>query len=133
MHDTRTVHFTVLAPILLLESYKTSGKVQPPPPPILEDDELSFDVERVLTHEVRGSRTRPQKFYLIKWLGYGLEHNSWEPEKNLSSEVLKEYWDTVARSRERLTQNKGVESVSVPNKVNRRSNHKRKQADGSGV
>ncbi len=119
--------------VSLLKSYRTSGKVQPPPPPILEDDELSFDVERVLAHEVRGSRTRPQKFYLIKWLGYGLEHNSWEPEKNLSSEVLKEYWDTVARSQERLTQNKGVESVSVPNKINRRSNHKRKRVDGSGV
>ena len=89
--------------VSLLKSYKTSGKVQPPPPPILEDDELSFDVERVLAHEVRGSRTRPQKFYLIKWLGYGLEHNSWEPENNLNSEVLKEYWDTLARSRERLT------------------------------
>ena len=69
----------------LLKSYKTSSKVQPPPPPILEDDELSSDVERVLTHEVRGSHTRPHKFYLIKCLGYGLEHNSWEPEKNLSS------------------------------------------------
>ena len=50
---------------------QTDGKVQSPPPPILEDDELSFDVERVLTHEGRGSRTRPQKFHLIKWLGYG--------------------------------------------------------------
>ena len=55
------------------------------PPPILEDDELSFDVERVLADEVRGSHMRPQKFYLIKWLGYGLEYNFWEPKKNLSS------------------------------------------------
>ena len=61
--------------ISLLKSYKTS-EVQPPPPPILEDDELLFDVERVLIHEVRGSRMRPQKCYLIKWLGYGLEHDS---------------------------------------------------------
>jgi hypothetical protein len=45
--------------ISLLKSYKTSSKVQPPPPPILENDELSFDVERVLTHEVKGSHTRP--------------------------------------------------------------------------
>ena len=93
---------------------------------------MSFDVERVLTHEVRGSR-RPQTFYLIKWLGYGFEHNSWEPEKNLSSEVLKEYWDTVARSQERLTQNKGVESVSVLNKMNRINIHKRKRVDDPGV
>ena len=45
--------------ISLLKSYNNSGKVQPPPPPILEDDELSFDVEHVLTHEIRGSGTRP--------------------------------------------------------------------------
>ena len=119
--------------ISLLKSYKISGKVQPPPPPILEDDELSFDVECVPIHEVRGSRTRPQKFYLIKWLGYGFEHNSWELEKKLTLEVLKEYWNTVAHSEERLPQNKGVESVSVFNKINRRSNHKQKRTDGLGV
>ena len=45
--------------ISLLKSYKTSGKVQPLPPPILEDDELFFDVERVLTYEVGGSHMRP--------------------------------------------------------------------------
>jgi hypothetical protein len=43
----------------VLKSYKTFGKIQPPPPPILEDDELLFDVEGVITHEVRGSCTRP--------------------------------------------------------------------------
>ena len=31
--------------------------------------------------------------------------------------MLIEYWDTVARLQERLTQNKGVESASVPNKI----------------
>lgn len=115
--------------VSLLKPYRASGKVQPPPPPILEEnDELSFEVERVLAHEIRGSRTRPQKYYLIKWLGYGLEHNSWEPEKNLSLEVLKEYWDTVARSQERLTLKKGVTSVSVSNKKVER-NFKRKHSE----
>ena len=61
----------------------------------------------MLSHEDRGSRSRPMKFYLIKWLGYALEHNSWEPECNLSVEVLKEYWDAVAKSEDRLT-HKGV-------------------------
>ena len=40
--------------------------------------------------------------------------------------MLKEYWDTVARSHERLTQNKGVKSVSVFNKTNKSNNHKQK-------
>ena len=58
--------------VSLLKSYRTSGKVQPPPPPILEDDELSFDVERVLAHEVRGSRTRPRKFTSLSGLDMDL-------------------------------------------------------------
>ena len=33
--------------------------------------------------------------------------------------MLKEYWDNVAHSREQLTQNKGVESISVSNKINK--------------
>ena len=47
--------------------------------------------------------------------------------------MLKEYWDTVARSQDWLTQNKGVESVSVSNKINKRSNDKRKRVDGLEV
>ena len=78
------------------------GRVQPPPLPVFEED-ASYEVERVLSHEDRRSRSRPKKFYLIKWLGYALEHNSWEPECNLSVEVLKEYWDAVAKSEDRLT------------------------------
>ena len=122
--------------ISLLKSYKTSSKILPPPPLILEDDELSFNVERILTHKVRGNRMRPQKFYLIKWLGYGFEHNSQEPQKNLGSEVLNflEYWDTVARSQEWLNTIKVLRVLaSVPNNINKRSNHKKKRADGSGV
>ena len=45
----------------------------------------------------------PQEIYLIKWLGYALKHDSWEPESNLSVEVLKEYWDAVAKLDNRLT------------------------------
>ena len=82
------------------------GKVQPPHPPIFAED-ASYEVKRVFSHEDRWSRSRPKKFYLIKWLGYALEHNSWEPEYNLSVEVLKEYWDAVAKLEDRLTR-KGV-------------------------
>ena len=55
-------------------------------------------------------------------LGYGLEYDSWEPEKNLSLEVLKEYWNAIAYSKEWLTKNKGITSVSVSNKITRRKN-----------
>jgi hypothetical protein len=92
--------------VSLLRMCVADGRVQPSPLPIFEED-ASYEVERVLSHENRGSRSRPKKFYLVKWLGYALEHNSWEPECNLSVEVLKEYWDAVAKSEDRLTR-KGV-------------------------
>ena len=51
--------------VSLLRPYVADGRVQPPPPPIFEED-ASYEVERVLSHEDRGSRSRPKKFYLIK-------------------------------------------------------------------
>ena len=61
--------------VSLLRPYVADGRVQPPPPPVFEED-ASYEVERMLLHEDRGSCSRPKKFYLIKWLGYALEHNS---------------------------------------------------------
>ena len=92
--------------VSLLRPYVADDMVQPSPPPIFEEN-ASYEEERVLSHEDRGSHSRPNKIYLIKWLGYALEHNSWEPECNLSVEVLKEYWDAVAKSEDMLTR-KGV-------------------------
>ena len=35
--------------------------------------------------------------YLISWIGYGDEHNTWEPAKNVSNsaELVQDYWLTV--------------------------------------
>ena len=50
---------------------------------------LEYKIEQVLSYD--GCRKR----YLVKWLGYGHENNTLEPEKNLenSSELIQEYWD----------------------------------------
>jgi len=44
------------------------------PPPIIIDGELEWEVEEIL--DSRWHRRRFQ--YLVKWKGYGREHNSWE-------------------------------------------------------
>jgi chromodomain protein Y len=56
-------------------------------------------VERVLgRREVkRGKQIRE---FLVKWLGYEHEHNTWEPEKHLThcEDLLADYWANAATS-----------------------------------
>ena len=51
-----------------------------------ESPDEQFDVGAILDREVRRSRsrTRPkQVYYKVRWLGYGSEHDTWEPEHEL--------------------------------------------------
>ena len=79
----------------LLEPYKTDGRVHPPPPPVAVDGELEFEVEQLLDY--RESRNGRNQEYLVKWAGYGAEHNTWEPVKHLNCDKLvQEYWELKA-------------------------------------
>jgi len=80
--------------VSLLAAYSSEGKVQPPPPaPELFRGELSYEVNAVLLHRERHmGRGRTRREYLINWLGYGPEHNSWEPESNLDQSLVTDYW-----------------------------------------
>lgn len=81
--------------VALIKPYYPSGRVQPPPPPLAwEDDEEIFEVEAILAHRDRKKGRIVKKEYLVKWAGYGPEHNTWEPEENLegSQELLEDYW-----------------------------------------
>ena len=77
--------------VSLLEPYRTDGRCQPPPVTLFLDGDVQFDVEAVLA--VRQERDNKRKF-LVKWLGYGPEYNTWEPESNLTNcgEVLQTFW-----------------------------------------
>jgi hypothetical protein len=85
----------------LLKQYKPGGRTQPPPLPILIDGVAEFEVEAILKHRNRqsGRRGKPKVEYLVKWLGYGEEHNSWEPESCVRNCPLRvnEYWARVAQ------------------------------------
>ena len=60
----------------LLRVYKSSGSYQPPMP-YVPDGDIVVDVERILDDrfEKRG-RAAPKLQYLVKWEGYGAEHDS---------------------------------------------------------
>ena len=65
--------------VSLLRHYRTDGTVQPP-------KAVDFDpgttrpvwiAERILDHETRKLRTRTLTRYLVKWEGFGHEHDTW--------------------------------------------------------
>ena len=62
------------------------------PPPLLEiiNGEEEFIVEKILDSRIINQKLR----YLIKWEGYGIEHNSWEPADDVHSLecVMDFYW-----------------------------------------
>ncbi len=80
--------------VSLLKPYRAGGTVQPPPFPEVIEGEVEYVVEGILKHRVVGQGKQANKQYLVKWEGYGPEHNSWEPEAHLlrCEEALKEYW-----------------------------------------
>ena len=47
----------------------------PPPQPEIIDGEEEWVVEEILDSKVMNRKLR----YLVKWEGFGVEHNSWEP------------------------------------------------------
>ncbi len=67
-------------PVQLLEEYRArhdSEDVMPMPD--LEDDEGEWEVEEVKDT----ARLDGKRHYLVKWLGWPAEYNTWEPEEHL--------------------------------------------------
>src|SRR5271156_2990565 len=60
----------------------------PPPPEIIEGDE-EWIVQEILDSKMMNRKLR----YLVKWEGYGVEHNSWEPWDNVHApELVAEFY-----------------------------------------
>jgi hypothetical protein len=83
--------------VSLLELYKSDGRVRPPPPPIELEDALEYELNVIEKHRITGKKHSKISF-LIAWKGYGPEHNSWKPEKNVANapEKIAEYWKRYA-------------------------------------
>ena len=84
--------------VSLLRPYKSDGRYQPPPATLMLDGSEEFYVAQILAHRARGRgkgcKASSAKNYLVRWEGYGPEHDTWEPEAGLSNARAKvnEYW-----------------------------------------
>ena len=84
--------------VSLLKPYRTDGRLQPPLPHLV-DGEVFYPIERIVDHRSTKHGRRTVHEYLIRWLGYGPEHNSWEPHANVaeseSGATLLTYWNSL--------------------------------------
>jgi hypothetical protein len=106
--------------VSLLRPYQDDGRHHPPPAPLEIDGELEYEVEIILLHR----KTRSGKLeYYVKWLGYGPEHCSWEPEANLTNcaKKIATYWEKTGEP---------AKSSTRPNKKTRKS---LKQSSNKGI
>ena len=67
-----------------------------------DEPEIDYEVEKILDYQ--NCRERQAGLYLVKWVGWGEESNTWEPETNLSCpDLLAEFYKERLRFRETAT------------------------------
>ena len=84
--------------VSLLEPYSESmipGRMRPPPPPVIVDAHEEFEVEEILDSK----RVRKTLLYLVKWKGYPISENSWEPAAHVknAARLVKAFHDKYPR------------------------------------
>ena len=88
--------------VSLIRPYQDASTLRPPipepPPPEILDDELEYEVEKILDSRI--SRRKLQ--YLVKWKGYNDSHNQWIPWYNLQADDLIDEYHRTHPEAERL-------------------------------
>jgi len=72
----RVLHVDSLSP---WTGNKVNGIRPEPPPPIEVEGEDEYEVQQICDSRIYRKKLQ----YLVRWRGYGMEYDSWEPESNL--------------------------------------------------
>lgn len=81
----------------LLEAYHPDtidGRTQPPPPPVvISEEDIEFEVQKIIKHRPFGKNKVIQ--YLVKWKGLGPAEEEWRSLADLKNSplVLEAYWE----------------------------------------
>ena len=90
-------------------------RATPPPAPEIVDGEEEWVVEEILDSKVINRKLR----YLVKWKGFGIEHNTWEPwdyvhAPDLIAKFYRNHPGAARRIRSIEFQSIPFQSVTVP-------------------
>jgi len=85
-----TVHTSLLTPWLENLDDKFPFRTHTNSGPVDADTSAPrYEVERIIKHHTRKDKQQ----FLVKWLGYGHEHNSWQNKDDIDRDTIKSYWD----------------------------------------
>jgi hypothetical protein len=104
--------------VSLIKHYKAPEHCQPPQP-VMELDEEGmpvYVVECIQGHRQRTINRQPTWEFLVKWVGFGPEHNSWEPFKHFTHPrtMIQEYWDAQGGEPPLLRKRKTQQATATP-------------------
>jgi hypothetical protein len=84
---------------LLQKWYPHSRHGAPPPVVLLDDGSLEYEVQKIIDIDLN-PQGKPKRM-LVRWLGYGHEHDTWEQARHITNcqDLVDEFWrDRRART-----------------------------------
>ena len=73
-----------------------------------------YVIDKILDHKVVKLKGKPSYKFLVKWLGYGPDHNNWLTEGDFTSDGL--YENTILQQYKQVHNLAGVPTTPVSNK-----------------
>ena len=89
-------HLNLLKPFVENEEEQFPLWEPPKPPPLISEDN-QYTVERLLDYKDKRQGQRKRREYLVSWMGYRQEDDSWVAEEDIHEDLVTEYWARVER------------------------------------
>ena len=90
--------------VSLLRAYNQGPHALPPPNPQFFAGEAEWEVEKIMDEVtqdvVKGGRTVREKWFKVRWTGYGEPYDTWEPESHLRNapEILAAWAERLTKA-----------------------------------